>query len=305
MLILVTGGAGYVGSVLVPALLSQGHRVRVLDRLRGSGQGLLLCCNHPGFAFVHGDVCDEPTVASALDGVEVVVHLAAIVGYPACQRDPDLATTTNVAGTKLLLGLRGPDQKVVLASTGSVYGAVSDAVCSEESAPSPVSLYASTKAEAEELVLHAGNAVVYRYATAFGVSPCMRFDLLPNDFVHQAVHQGSLTIYQSGFRRTFIHVHDMARSVIFAVNEWDALADGLYNVGDESMNLTKVELAERIGRHVDCRLRFDEFAADADQRDYEVSYRKIRAKGFRPSVDLDQGIAQVVTAARLMWDRGG
>jgi nucleoside-diphosphate-sugar epimerase len=300
MLILVTGGAGYVGSVLVPALLADGHRVRVLDRLRAGGQGLLLCCAHPGFAFVHGDICDEPTIARSLDEVELIVHLAAIVGYPACQREPELAADTNVIGTKLLLELRRPDQKVLLASTGSVYGSVSDALCSEETVPSPVSLYASTKAEAEELVRDGGNTVVYRYATGFGVSPCMRFDLLPNDFVRQALHRGSLTIYQGGFRRSFIHVQDMARSVVFAVDRWKELADNVYNVGDERMNISKAQLAERISRHVDYRLYFDEFATDADKRDYAISYQKIRGTGFRPSVDLDRGIAEIVTAARLM-----
>jgi nucleoside-diphosphate-sugar epimerase len=299
VLILVTGGAGYVGSVLVPVLLAHGHRVRVLDDLQRGGHGLLQCCPHPDFSFLKGGLCDEEALAQALEGVDAVVHLAAVVGYPACDRDPDLAIETNVSGTKLLTELRRPDQRVVFASTGSVYGSLHGALCTEETPLSPISLYASTKAEAEELVLRSGNAVAFRYATAFGVSPQMRFDLLPNDFVNQAVTRGCLTVYQASFRRSFIHVRDMAESVLFALSHWASLADDVYNVGDESMNITKAELARLVRLRLEYRLAFEDFDADLDRRDYDVSYRKIRDKGFTTSVGILDGIAELVTAAQL------
>ncbi|MEV5600305.1 NAD-dependent epimerase/dehydratase family protein [Streptomyces sp. NPDC057249] len=300
MHILVTGGAGYVGSALVPVLLDQGHQVRVLDELHVGGQGLLPCVPRPGFEFVHGDACDATVLASALEGVDAIVHLAAVVGYPACLREPERAVNTNVNGTKLLLDLRRPDQRLVFASTGSVYGAIPSEMCTETTPTAPLSLYGSTKLEGEELVLGAGNCVVYRYATAFGVSPRMRFDLLPNDFVQQAVHGGGITVYEGGFRRTFIHVHDMALSIAFALDSWKAMADEVFNVGHESMNCTKAELARRIQRMVPYDLRFEEFGKDADQRDYGVSYEKIRSLGFTTRHTLDSGLAELVTAARLM-----
>lgn len=300
MRILVTGGAGYVGSSLVPALLDQGHRVRVLDTLKFGGQGLLACCQSRVFELMKGDVCDEKAVAKALDGVDAVVHLAAIVGYPACKKEPHVAQATNVEGTRTLLRLRRPDQKVVFASTGSIYGQVPDYVCNENTPRAPITLYGETKAQAEQLVLDAGNAVAYRYATAFGVSPRMRLDLMPNDFTYQAVKNRNLIVYEGGFKRTFVHVRDMARSILFALERWDAVRDDVYNVGHESMNFTKEDVARKILEHVDYYLHFAEVGHDADQRNYEVSYEKIRAKGFETTIDLDRGIAELVRAAQLI-----
>lgn len=300
MHILVTGGAGYVGSALVPVLLDRGHRVRVLDDLYVGGQGLLPCVGRSGFEFVRGDVCDAAALSAALEGAEAIVHLAAVVGYPACQREPERALSTNVNATKLLVDLRRPEQRLLFASTGSVYGAVPSEICTETTPTAPVSLYGTTKLEAEQLVLAAGNCVVYRYATAFGPSPRMRFDLLPNDFVRQAVHQGSVTVYESAFRRTFIHVRDMARSMAFALDAWDLQVDEVFNVGHENLNYTKAELARGIQRLVPFDLRFEEFATDADQRNYEVSYEKIRQRGFTAEHTLDSGLAELVAAVRLM-----
>jgi nucleoside-diphosphate-sugar epimerase len=300
MKILITGGAGYIGSTLTPVLLGQGHQVRVFDQLDGGGHGLLACCANPGFSFIQGDIGDEPALASALEGADVIIHLAAVVGYPACQREPERAVSTNVNGTKLLLDLRQPNQRLLFASTGSVYGAVTKQLCTEASPCAPVTLYGSTKLDGEELVLSTGNCVVFRFATAFGPSPRIRFDLLPNDFVNQAVRQRKLVVYERGFRRTFIHVADIARSVVFALDRWRDLQDDIFNVGHESMNITKEELATRIQHHVDFKLFFEEFAADEDQRNYMVSYEKIRRKGFIPERGLNQGIAELVTAARLM-----
>lgn len=300
MRVLVTGGAGYVGATLVPMLLAQGHQVRVLDVLRFGGHGLLPCCHSPKFDLVPGDTCDEAAVAAALTGIDAVVHLAAIVGYPACKKEPHLAQAVNVEGTRTLLRLRHQDQPVVFASTGSIYGSVPDYVCNENTPRAPITLYGETKAAAEQLVLEAGNTVAYRYATAFGVSNRMRLDLLPNDFAYQAVRNRSLIVYERSFKRTFVHVRDMARAIIFALENWAAVADEAYNVGHERMNFTKEDVARKIMEHVDYYLHFAEVNHDADQRNYEVSYSKIRQRGFETTVDLDHGIAELVRAARLI-----
>ena len=300
MRILVTGGAGYVGSTLVPMLLEQGHKVRVYDSLKFGGQGLLPCCQSRNFDLIKGDVTDEAGVAKALDGMEAVIHLAAIVGYPACKKEPQVAQQTNVEGTRTLLKMRKPDQKFVFASTGSIYGSVPDYICNEQTPTAPITLYGETKAQAEDMVLAAGNSVAYRYATAFGVSNRMRLDLMPNDFTYQAVKNRSLIVYEGGFKRTFVHVRDMARSIMFALDQWDTVRDDVYNVGHESMNFTKEDVARQILKHTDYYLHFAEVGVDADQRNYEVSYQKIRSKGFETTIDLDRGIAELVRAAKLI-----
>ena len=300
MRILVTGGAGYVGSTLVPMLLEQGHRVRVYDMLKFGGHGLLPCCQNTKFELMKGDVTDPVGMKKALDGVDAVVHLAAIVGYPACKKEPQLAQSTNVDGTRTLLDLRKPDQKVIYASTGSIYGSIPDYICNENTPTTPITLYGETKAAAEKMVLDAGNGVAYRYATAFGVSNRMRLDLMPNDFTYQAVKNRNLIVYEGGFKRTFIHVRDMARSILFALDRWDTVKDDVYNVGHESMNFTKEEIARQVMKHVNFYLHFAEVGTDADQRNYEVSYEKIRAKGFETTIDLDRGIAELARACNLI-----
>jgi nucleoside-diphosphate-sugar epimerase len=300
MRILVTGGAGYVGSTLVPMLLEKGHRVRVLDSLKFGGQGLLPCCQSRTFELIKGDVCDEQAVSKALDGMDAVIHLAAVVGYPACKKEPHVAHATNVEGTRTLLKHRKPDQKFCFASTGSIYGSVPDYICNENTPRAPITLYGETKAQAEQMTLDAGNSICYRFATAFGVSNRMRLDLMPNDFTYQAVRNRNLIVYEGGFKRTFVHVRDMALSFMFALENWDKVKDDVYNVGHESMNFTKEDVARKILEHVDFYLHFAEVGSDADQRNYEVSYEKIRAKGFETTVDLDRGVAELVRAAQLI-----
>ena len=193
-----------------------------------------------------------------------------------------------------------PDQKFIFASTGSIYGSVPDYVCNEQTPRAPITLYGETKALAEEMVLEAGNGVCYRYATAFGVSNRMRLDLMPNDFTYQAVKNRNLIVYEGGFKRTFVHVRDMARSIMFALDRWDEVKDDVYNVGHETMNFTKEDVARQILKHTDFYLHFAEVGSDADQRNYEVSYEKIRSKGFETTIDLDRGIAELVRAAKLI-----
>jgi nucleoside-diphosphate-sugar epimerase len=298
--IVVTGGAGYIGSVLVPMLLAKGHRVRVFDKLRFGGHGLLPACAASRFELVPGDIGDDAAVGAALSDADAIIHLAAVVGYVACLQDPRLAVSTNFDGTKTVLAHRKPDQRFVFASTGSVYGSADGGLCTEESFVDPGSLYGRTKADAESIVLDAGNCVSLRFATAFGASPCMRFDLLPNDFTYQAVNRGSLVVYEGHFRRTFIHVRDIARSLCFVLDNWDSVVDDMYNIGSERMNMTKREVAEKIRQQVDYYLHFAEFDTDADRRNHEFSYEKIRSKGFDVEIDMDEGVAELVRAARLV-----
>jgi len=300
MRILVTGGSGYVGSVLVPHLLSQGHKVRVFDSLMYGGRGLLPCFAYSGFDFVKGSVLDEPKLKGALKDTDAVIHLAAIVGDPACKRDPRLAQETNLEGTRLLERLRSKDQPILFASTGSNYGAVVGSICTEETPLNPLSEYGVTKTAAERLLLDAGNVVCYRFATAFGVSSRMRFDLLVNDFVYQAKINKDLIIYERSFKRTFIHVRDMARAFAFALDNCAAMRDDVYNVGSEEMNYNKEDVALLIKKKVDYYLHFAEIGKDEDQRNYEVSYAKIRGKGFKTEIDMETGVDELIQAADML-----
>ena len=300
MRILVTGGAGYVGSVLVPHLLARGHKVRVLDNLMYGGQGLLSSFAYPGFDFVKGSVLDEAKLKQALQDTDAVIHLAAIVGYPACKRDPRLAQEVNLDGTRLLDRLRSRDQPVLFASTASNYGAVVGSLCTEDTPLNPLSEYGVTKTAAERHLLDAGNVVCYRFATAFGVSSRMRFDLLVNDFVYQAKINKYLIIYERTFKRTFIHVRDMARASAFALDHWADMRDDVYNVGSEEMNYSKEEVALLIRKKIDYDLHFAEIGTDEDQRNYEVSYAKIRGKGFKTGIDMETGIDEPIKAADLL-----
>jgi len=300
MKLLVTGGAGYVGSVLVPHLLMQGHAVRVFDSLLYGGRGLLPCFAYPGFDFVKGSITDKDLLAHALAGVDAIIHLAAIVGYPSCKRNPRLAHEINFEGTRLLDQARSRDQPLLFASTGSNYGAVMGTLCTEDTPLNPLSEYGVTKTAAEHYLLDAGNVVCLRFATAFGVSNRMRFDLLINDFVYQACINKDLIIYERGFKRTFIHVRDMARAFAFALDNWAAIRDDVYNVGSEAMNYSKEDVALLIKKKVDYYLHFAEIGRDEDQRNYEVSYAKIRGKGFKTEVDIQTGIDELVMAADLL-----
>ena len=295
MKILVTGGAGYVGTSLIPLLLDGGHDVLVLDNLMFGGDQLLPFFRHPNFAFVRGDIRDRAELASAVKDRDVIVHLAAIVGFPACRKDPRLAEDVNVGGTKLLASLVSKDQLVLYGSTGSNYGEVEE-VCTEETPLHPLSLYGQTKTLAERHLLDNCSTIAYRFATAFGVSPRLRLDLLVNDFTYKAVTQGYLVVYEKHFMRTFIHVHDMGRSFQLAIDRADEMRGEVYNVGSNSMNYSKQEICELIQQQVDCYMHYADIGEDADKRDYVVSYEKIDRLGFDTTIDVNAGIDELVRA---------
>lgn len=299
MNILVTGGAGYVGTTLVPLLLEKGYRVRVLDNLSFGGAALLPFFRNPNFEFIRGDTRNLDEVRHAIKAQDIIIHLAAIVGYPACRKEPRLAEEVNIGGTDNLIKELSKEQLIVFASTGSNYGSV-EGTCTEETPLNPLSLYGQTKTVAERRLLDSGKAIVYRFATAFGVSPRLRLDLLINDFVYKALYEGYLVIYESHFKRTFIHVSDMARAFLFAIKNADKMKGEAYNVGSEEMNLSKQEICEKIRSKTNCHVHYADVGEDLDKRNYYVSYEKINSLGYNTSITVDEGIDELIKALQVV-----
>jgi nucleoside-diphosphate-sugar epimerase len=297
--IVVTGGAGYYGSLVVRQLLAAGYRVHVVDNLMYGPMSLMELFIHERFSFTRGDVLDTELLKRELDGAWACVHLAALVGYPLCKKEPERAVAVNVGGTKSVLEALDPQTKLIYASTGSNYGEV-QGVCTEETPLNPLSLYGETKTEAEYLCMARGRVSSYRFATAFGLSPRLRLDLMINDFTWQALVQRYLLVYEKHFRRTFIHVRDMARCVEHTLENWETMQGNVYNVGDDSMNFTKEEIVRLLQSKIQFACHFAEVGSDADKRDYEVSYQKIRATGFRTSISMEQGVQEMVRGLSLL-----
>jgi nucleoside-diphosphate-sugar epimerase len=299
MKIVVTGGAGYIGSMLVPMLLDQGHRVHVVDSLMFGGHALLPLFIRPSFSFAEVDIRDRAALKPHLAGADAVIHLAALVGYPLCKKMPREAVEVNVDGTVNVLDLMPADAKLLYGSTGSNYGEVVG-VCTEDTPLNPLSLYGETKTKAEELCQARGNCVSMRFATAFGIAPRLRLDLMINDFTWQAIHNRYLVVYEKHFRRTFIHVHDIARAFLHMIDHWDVLEHRVFNVGHDSMNYTKEELVGLLQERLDFLVHFAEIGSDEDKRDYEVDYSRIRDSGFGIEVDIQLGLSELVRGLPLM-----
>jgi nucleoside-diphosphate-sugar epimerase len=299
MRVLVTGGAGYIGTSLIPQLLKKGHQVRVMDSLLFGGDQLLPFFRHPDFEFTRGDVRIPADLEAAVRGCDGIIHLAAIVGYPACRRDPALATEVNVQGTRNLLRAISKQQLVLYASTGSNYGAVEE-ICTEETPLNPLSLYGQTKTLAETMLLEEASTVAYRIATAFGVSPRLRLDLLINDFAYRAVTQGYLVVYEKSYMRSFIHVHDIGRAFVFALEDPTRMCGQVYNVGSETMNYSKQRVCELIQQQIDCYVHYADVGADADKRNYMVSYKKITDLGYDTTLTAEDGIAELARAFEVV-----
>jgi len=296
--ILITGGAGYVGSSLAPLLLEKGFDVTIYDNLMYGGDGILQLFSLNNFTFVKGDIRNKNDLTPLLKKADIIIHLASIVGYPACNKDPILAKQVNEDSTKFIVDNVTKDQLLLYASTGSNYGAVRDTLCTEETPLNPLTVYGKTKVVAEKYITESKtcNSIVFRFATAFGISPRLRLDLLINDFVYQVMKNNYLLVYEKDYWRTFIHVLDMGRAFLFAIENKDKMLNEVYNVGDEKLNFTKGQIAEIIKKYKDYYLHFVDEGKDEDQRDYEVSYEKIRKTGFKLSIDHHKGIKELIRA---------
>ncbi len=295
--VLVTGGAGYLGSILVPALLDRGFAVTVVDNFMYGQDSLAAVCYRPEFSLVRGDVRSLDTMKPLLKDADVIIPLAALVGAPLCDRDPLAATSTNLKAIVDMLGLLSPSQRVLLPITNSGYG-VGEAgrFCTEETPIRPVSLYGRDKVEVERTLLERHpSALSFRLATVFGMSPRMRLDLLVNDFTYRAITDRFIVLFESHFKRNFIHVRDVARVFLHGIDNFAALKGQIYNVGLSDANLSKLELCEKIREYVPSFVIHESnIGKDPDKRDYIVSNEKIERTGFKPAFSLDAGIRELI-----------
>lgn len=296
MNILVTGGAGYLGSVMVPQLLTAGHKVTVVDTFMYDQTSLLDCCYYPQLTIIRGDSRDKSVIAPLMKEADSIFPLACLTGAPLCDKKPQEAREIILDALKLILKLRGKGQTVIYPTTNSGYGiGEKGKFCTEETPLRPISLYGRLKVQAEQEVLGAGNGVTLRLATAFGISPRMRLDLLVNDFTFRAVKEGYIELFEPHFKRNFIHVRDVARAFLHMLNNFDRVKDQAYNVGLSDANLSKMELCEAIKKHVpDFKFTESKTGKDPDKRDYIVSNEKIEKTGFRPQVSLSAGIQELI-----------
>lgn len=305
MKILVTGGAGYIGSVLVSRLLEKGHEVTIIDNFMYNQHSLLDCCHNNKLTIIRGDAREEELISKYIKDVDFIFPLACITGAPACDKKPIEARTTNLDAIKLILDMRSKEQKIIFPTTNSGYGIGQEGIfCTEETPLRPVSLYGRLKVDAEKLILDSGNSITLRLATAFGVSPRMRFDLLVNDFVYTVLTHRSLVLFEAHFKRNFIHVSDVARAFIHCVENFDSMKNEPYNVGLSNANLSKWELCEEIKKQFP-NFWFTEYggepwARDPDKRNYIVSNEKIEATGFKPKTSLQEGIAELIKGYQVI-----
>lgn len=308
MNVLITGGAGYIGSILVPTLLDRGYHITVLDNFMYGQDSLLPICYWDTLEIVRGDCRDEETLKPLLTKADVIIPLAAIVGMPACAADKTAAITTNLHAIALLYRLASKSQMILMPTTNSGYGIGNEKACTEESPLNPISLYGITKVEAEKTILSRENSITFRLATAFGVSPRMRLDLLVNDFTWRAVKDGFVIIFEGNFRRNHIHVQDAAQAFVHGIENFDKMRGRPYNVGLEGTNLTKIQLCEIIRRvladyEIDFLFKEAEVGSDPDKRDYLISSERILATGWKPEWSLERGIRELVKAYRMMGGR--
>jgi len=293
--ILVTGGAGYLGSIMVPALLKAGHKVTVLDNFMYGQNSLAHVCHDPNFNMIRGDIRTKDKVAQLLKGIEIIIPLAAFVGAPLCDSNPIEAKTVNHDSMLTLFNLAGNGQYILMPTTNSAYGTGNEINhCTEKSELRPISSYAKEKVNVEMALMKRRNSISFRLATVFGMSPRMRIDLLVNDFTYRAVHDGFIILFESHFKRNFIHVSDVTRAFIHAIDNFENMKGEIYNVGLSDANLSKKELCEKIQQYVP-NFIFQEAAIgkDPDQRNYVVSNKKIEDTGFSPIYSLDLGIQEL------------
>lgn len=302
MRILISGGAGYIGSVLAGSLLAKSHSVTVLDNFMYRQDSLMDCCAYESFQVVRGDTRDEALVKRLMTKADVIIPLAAIVGAPACDRDPIAARSTNLDAIKFLGKWASNHQWILIPTTNSGYGIGEHGkFCTEETPLRPISLYGVTKVDAEKVVLERGNGISLRLATVFGISPRMRMDLLVNDFVHRAVNDHVVVVFEGHFKRNYIHIRDVSRAFMHALENFEAMKGNVYNVGLDDANLSKLELCQEIKKQLP-EFTYIEAAVgeDPDKRDYIVSNARIASTGFKPDWSLQRGIAELIKGYTIL-----
>jgi len=294
--ILVTGGAGYLGSTMVPELLKAGNQVTILDNFLYHQNSLAHVCQDPNFKVINGDIRLKAAMAPLMSEADIIIPLAAFVGAPLCNKDPVGATTINRDAILMMLEMAKDDQIIIMPTTNSAYGSGSDNnFCNEESELRPITQYAKEKVEIEKVLMERKNSISFRLATVFGMSPRMRIDLLVNDFAYRAVHDRFIVLFESHFKRNFIHVRDVTRAFLHGIANFDSMKGNIFNVGLSEANLSKKELCEAIKKHVPDFVFIEApIGKDPDQRDYIVSNEKIEATGFKPAHSLDAGIQELV-----------
>lgn len=294
--ILVTGGAGYLGSILVPELLANGHKVTVIDNFMYGQNSLAHVCSNPNFNVVRGDVRIESTMLPLLKKADIIIPLAAYVGAPLCARDPISASSTNHDAVIMMLKNISKHQRILMPTTNSAYGSGDENnFCTEESPLRPISLYAIEKVKVEQELMQHPNATSFRLATVFGMSPRMRIDLLVNDFTYRAVHDRFVVLFESSFKRNYIHVRDVARAFMHGIENYEKTNGQIFNVGLSEANVSKKELCETIQKQIPDFTFIDApIGKDPDQRNYIVSNDKIEATGYKPQVSLDAGIRELI-----------
>ena len=301
MKVFATGAAGYIGSILVPNLLNQGHHVTVLDNFMYGQTPFNQLCGNLNFDVIKGDARDRRVVLPLLYKADVFLPLAALVGAPLCEADPIGAETTNVDAIAWSVGSLTDNQAVIAPISNSGYGVGEPGKeCTESSPLNPISLYGRTKVAAEKLVLGHKRSISLRLATVFGMSPRMRTDLLVNDFIRRAVDDRAVVLFEAHFKRNYIHIKDVARAFSFAITRLNTMS-GPYNVGLSDANLSKLELCKRIQKHIPGFVFWEApIGEDPDKRDYVVSNAKIEAAGFYPHITLDSGIKELMVGYRMM-----
>ena len=300
--LLVTGAAGYLGSVLCEHLLDAGYRVTALDSLMYGQNSLFHLCANPAFDFIEGDVRNEDLMQRLIKDADVIIPLAAIVGAPACKRDPGMTKSVNLEAVQLINRLRSPQQLVIYPNTNSGYGAsTGDTYCTEDTPLDPISLYGQTKVQAELELLESPNAITLRLATVFGTSPRMRLDLLVNHFVYTAITDGYLVIFEKDFKRNYVHIRDVADCMIYCIQNAEKMTGRPYNVGLDEANLSKEELALKVKEYVpNFYIHFAPIGSDPDKRNYIVSNQRLREAGFEAKRTLDDGIKELLKGYRMM-----
>ena len=302
MKILITGGAGYLGSVMTPTLLSLGHEVTVVDNFMFRPNSLADCCQYDTFEVIRGDCRDEALMKKLVAKADAIIPLAALVGAPLCDRDKVGATTTNRDAVQLLCKLASKKQRILYPTTNSGYGIGEKGKhCTEDSPLRPISLYGTTKCEAEAAVLDRENGLTFRLATVFGLAPRMRLDLLVNDFVYRAVNDRAVVVFEGHFKRNFLHIRDAARAFLHALKNFEKMRGKAYNVGLEDANLSKLELCAVIKKQLPQFVYMEApIGEDPDKRDYIVSNKRILATGFRTEWPLDRGITELIKGYRIL-----